>query len=222
MSPTSSHNIRGCSVCRRPIALTASGVVRCHGPRSSRCPGSGLLPAVPATCTSSSLSSSSSSLSAVSSSLLPPSVVVTSDQQQALHSPPHLQSSIPPCRPSAKFLKRIPKASRDCCGRKLAAILGAVVADNNHEAWYRLLRLVIDARDSPSEVENDGPWPPLSINRLKASDHGTTARLSREPRSSSKSKADPIEALASRVAAKLEEGDYRGAVRFACSEDTGE
>ena len=54
-------------------------------------------------------------------------------------------------------------------------------------------------------LDNDGHWPSLSMNRLKASDHGITARPSQEPRSSSKSKADPIEALASRVAAKWEE-----------------
>ena len=33
-------------------------------------------------------------------------------------------------------------------------------------------------------------------------------------------KDDPMEVLASRVASKLEEGDYKGAVRHACADDT--
>ena len=92
-----------------------------------------------------------------------------------------------PCRPSAKILKRIPKASRDCCRRKLAAILGAVVADNNHEPWYRLLRFGDRCLRQP--IRGGKRWPLASaVNQQIESecDHGTTARPSREPRSSSK------------------------------------
>ena len=39
------------------------------------------------------------------------------------------------------------------------------------------------------------------------------------PRSSG-SRQDPLRSLATRVTTKLEEGDYRGAVRLACSEDS--
>ena len=43
--------------------------------------------------------------------------------------------------------------------------------------------------------------------------------VSREPRSK-RGRNDPMDMLAVRVASKLEEGDYRGAVRIACADDT--
>ena len=36
-----------CSVCRRPVSITAAGLVRVHGPVRSRCPGSRCAPLTP-------------------------------------------------------------------------------------------------------------------------------------------------------------------------------
>ena len=44
-----------CTICKREFQLTASGVIRTHGPRESRCPGSGREPATIQTSTTSSL-----------------------------------------------------------------------------------------------------------------------------------------------------------------------
>ena len=42
-----------------------------------------------------------------------------------------------PLRMSEKTIKHLPKASRECAGRKLAAILGAVI--NKDASWMPLL-----------------------------------------------------------------------------------
>ena len=38
-TPISARQV-GCSVCFRPIAVTAAGMIRIHGPVRARCPGS--------------------------------------------------------------------------------------------------------------------------------------------------------------------------------------
>ena len=84
--------------------------------------------------------------------------------------------ALPP-RTSEKTIKRLPKASRECVGRKLAAILGAVIDKNDHTSWMRLLCF--------------------------------SARCLRCPAREG-----------CRMSAKLEEGDFKGAVRLASSDDT--
>ena len=113
-----------------------------------------------------------------------------------------------------KILKRIPKASRSYAGRKLATILDVVVQKNDHASWDRLFRFSSRCLRAPRrgcslatvvnkqlEVETD--LQPANISSVRPS-----------------TKPDPIRSLAARVSAKLEEGDLKGAVRLASSDDT--
>ena len=61
-----------------------------------------------------------------------------------------------------------------------------------------------------------------AINRQlsKESDCPTTSSSCSDSRRTHRPPLDPIKTLASRVLSKLEEGDFKGAVKLACSEDT--
>ena len=106
------------AVCRRNISVTASGVVRTHGLVSSRCPGSRQLPAV-------------AILTAP-----PPPPQRGSDGNPA---PPPPTETLPP-KCTVRIIKRIPKASREAAGRRLASIIDSVVTVNDHASWDCLLR----------------------------------------------------------------------------------
>ena len=103
--------------------------------------------------------------------------------------------------------------------RKLAAIIDHVVSSNNKPSWEHLLRFAScclrvpkwggHRRSLASHVnsvikEEADPYPPQSV----------------PGKSTNKVPEVPPENLAARVAAKLEEGDFRGAIRLASSEDT--
>ena len=207
MSSQSSSSSQGsgvCSTCHRSIALTASGVVHCHGPRSSRCSGSGQ-PAVQV---------AANPPFSISLTPLPQLQTRTTTQVQ----PPRTTTG--PTRASGKILKRIPRASRDRCGKKLAVILDAIVTDNKYENWYRLLRFADRCLRQPHR--GGRRWHLASaVNELiDAETDQMTAGPNSKVRTRKRKESDPLESMANRVAAKLEEGDFRGAVRLACSENT--
>ena len=91
--PSSRPSPRGCAVWLRQITVTNAGVIRLHGPVGARCPGSGQPPGQPPGTVLSQLAQASPvGGAAVTSHRAVPMV------------------SLPP-RPSAKVLKRVPKAS---------------------------------------------------------------------------------------------------------------
>ena len=187
-----------CSTCHRAIALTASGVIHCHGPRDSRCQGSGLPPGS----------------SVVATTILHSAKPQSNTSQQ----PPVSNTSLGRFRGS--IIKRIPKASRNRCGKKLAAILGAIVADNSYGAWYRLLRFGDRCLRKPRRGGKRWQLASVVNQQIDSESDPIISGSSTESRSKHRKKADPLEALADRVAAKLEEGDYKGAVRLAYSNDS--
>ena len=111
-----------CSVCFRPMTITAAGLVRQHGPLRARCPGSRQPPANPTQ---------------------PPQAALSRTGRSPDATPTGSTAFQPACLPpgaTVKILKRIPKASRLSAGRKLATILEAVVSKNDHASWDRLFR----------------------------------------------------------------------------------
>ena len=117
-----------------------------------------------------------------------------------------------------RILKRIPCASRHLAASKLASILVDVSPKNDSESWGRLFNfssrcLAVPKRGShrrslASAVNVQLPEesdPLLSQFRQSSKHHF--------PR-------DSVSNLVKRVSSKLEEGDVRGAVRIASSEDT--
>ena len=124
-------------------------------------------------------------------------------------------------RSKNKILKRIPRASRGLAAKKLTSLLDSVVANNNSSSWLRLLHfaqcsLQIPVRQkeklSLASIVNkqirNGCLPPHVVTLVP----GRKRRVNKVK--------DPLEILAGKVSAKLEEGDLRGAVRLACSEET--
>ena len=224
-----SRSSAACAVCRRIISLTAAGVVRLHGPVASRCPGSRRPPTTTEALLSSSFSRGlqrddqgrqlTTTEALLSSS---PSRGLQRDDPGGQPSQPPLEALLPlPPRCEVRITKRIPRASRAQTGTKLASILEAVTRANDHASWDRLLRFcsrcfkvpcrgghrrsLVAAIAKQLGEEADGPSTPSVSSR--------DGRARRPPQ-------DPTELWASRVSMKLEEGDFRGAVRLECSEDS--
>lgn len=188
-----------CTVCRRLMPLTSLGLIRVHGPLDSRCAGSRELPA-----------GNVNTTDREPVSLQCPSAPDAPLADQVAISPPKL---------AVRTIKRIPRASRELVARKLTSILERVVEANDLASWDRLLRFgtrclrVLPRGGSrynltkafKRQVEDEVDPAPVPLQRQQG-------RKSR--------KRIPVESLAANVAAKLEEGDFTGAIRLACSEDT--
>ena len=121
MAPT----FDSCSVCLCTFSITASRLVRSHGPFHSRCPGSGKPLKIVGT------------------------ISLAGSQQTAeeLTMPPRGLS--PPPSPPKQFsleafqripvLKRIPKGARHQCLFRFCSVLSEIVAHNSVVAWKHLL-----------------------------------------------------------------------------------
>ena len=117
-------------------------------------------------------------------------------------------------RTSEKTIKRLPKASRKCAGRKLAAILGAFIDKNNNTSWVCLFCFSACCLRCPAR---GGFQQSLAsaVNRQLSEefDPPPTARLSLVRKHH---RTDDLDIqLAARMSAKLEEGNLKGAVRLA-------
>ena len=206
-------------MCLRYIAVTNSGVVRTHGPIGSRCQGSGRQPRAPVSSPLTRGASSSQSPSA-SFSVLPESsssrVTVPSQSQ------PSPFEAIPPLA----VLKRIPRSARPLA----ASILGSILADivehpGSLVSWERLHRFSIRCLRVPpsSRTPKHKSLSSLVKQQLKAELDPTDVLPPKPRKAGSRSghfaEEDVSQQLARRVSAKLEEGDFVGAVRLASSEE---
>ena len=216
-----------CPVCCRSIPLTKAGLLRVHGPLSNQCEGSGMSPSSPPSSTSrSSLQPSSSSSSRRDSST---SIAVSGPAASAVgdgsRETSSSQSSLPlpssfllfsELRQSVRLLKRIPHASRHLAASKLASILDEVTMKNDFTSWSRLLQFSHRCFGIPTRGCRRRSLATL-INRQLQEE--AIPSISQCPKPGNRP-SDPLRTLARRVSSKLEEGDYRGAVRTACSEDS--
>ena len=124
-----------------------------------------------------------------------------------------------PRRPSVNNLKRISRASRGLAARKLATILDLVSTDNSAASWDRLFQFAPRCLRVP---KRGGHHRSLAshVNQMireeadpESPQQSSVKQCRRQPR-------DPLETLSVRVASKLEEGDFKWAVRLASSEDS--
>ena len=202
----------------RHLSVTSTGAIHNHGPHERPCAGSGCAPVNGLLSTQSQLAPA---LTAHDNTHVPLQPVDSSQQAQLL-----LNTLIDAHSP---VLKYIPKASRLPAASKLSILLDCVVAcPDNIGAWQQWLLFTYGCFNM---VERGGQRHRTSLatkfNRITLSDYLTT---SHQPQSaavafSSKRKkklATPndLGKLAARVSAKIEEGDVRGAVRMANSDDT--
>ena len=125
-----------------------------------------------------------------------------------------------------KILKRIPRASRPLAACKVACILDGVTAKNDLVSWDRLFRFPLRCLRTPVRGGHRRSLVSVVNQQLReevdppSTQQGSLIGVRPNPNVKSKHKSDPLSSLATRVASKLEEGDYRGAVRLACSDDT--
>ena len=196
-----------CSVCLRSMSVTSAGVVWIHGPGSSRCPGSGRPPKT-------SNGDNGASVSVFSSprgqGREPPPSAADSQGEQL--------SSQFSFKPRVKIVKRIPRASRDLVRSKLTSLLEGVVSSNAISSWERLLHFSARCLIVPPRGGRRWSLATMINKQLREEADPPPVKISSKGRR--KTSQDPLEYLGHRVSAKLEEGDFKGAVRLACSEDT--
>ena len=182
-----------CSVCCRPMSVTQAGVIRAHGPTNSRCSGSNKPP--------------------VTNYPAPLITTHSTPLGDPIQAPSISSLSIHPL--SVKILKPIPRGSRHCVATKLAVILNEICASGEVEAWDRLFIFPPWCLQAPRRGGH---------RRSLASQVNKLVELEADPvvasiRPLSKPSSQNLDTLATRVTTKLEEGDFKGAVRLACSED---
>ena len=106
--------------------------------------------------------------------------------------------------PHVKLLKRIPRSSRELAARKLASILVC-------------LTLPRDVYECPKEVASVCSLA-AQVNRQLSEESDPPSQISSHSKTNVQQRNEVIHAA--KVTAKLEEGDFRGAVRLCCSDDT--
>ena len=111
------------------------------------------------------------------------------------------------------MLKRIPRASRHLAASKLVAILEGLTTSCNDDAWFRLFKFPSRCLRAPKRGGHRRSLTSEVNKQLR--DEVDPTPLPSSP-SRSKLRHDPLNSLAARVSAKLEEGNYKGAVRLAC------
>ena len=121
-----------------------------------------------------------------------------------------------------RILKRIPRAYRHLAASKLASILDDVTEKNDFPSWDRLFAF---SSRCFAASKRGGQRRSLAaaVNKQLRDELAPASQgqpLHHNPGSKSRSSPDPLTSLAKRVSSKLEDGDYKGAVRLACSEDS--
>ena len=203
-----SANRAVCEVCGRCMPVTKAGLLRVHGPLSNRCEGSGMSPTLP------SPSMVTTQDTTVASSGLPPA----DSQRPASFPSDSLLTLFRRSSTSAKILKRIPRASRHLAASKLASILNDVTQRNDADSWDRLFRFSFRCLRVPRRGGRRRSLA-ASVNQ-QLRDEVDPSPQAKGHRPISRPAQDPLANLAKRVSSKLEEGDYKGAVRLFCSDDT--
>jgi len=210
-----------CSICFRKLSLTSANVMHSHG-LNGQCAGSGFAPVDGSVTTR--LSSDLVVEPLAPGSAITGAVISSESETQALlDSVVELQSPV---------LKFIPKASRVLAAEKLSTLLDRVVAlPDNIDAWRNLLQFsYICFGVSVRGGKRHRSSLATKVNKLLAEySSGFHHQSSSQPTQSSKQHRRPrrlttahvdVQQLAARVSAKIEEGDVRGAIKLAASNDT--
>ena len=138
-----------CPVCFRQMSITSAGVIHKHGLPSNPCAGSGCVPAVPVTATTSVALSNQSTTSSVTSVGASTNNQRNTQVNSAQKSTDILEIlRMHRCR----VLKRVPKASRIPAADKLADTLRHVISDpDNLDRWIKLLLFIFSCFSVPGQ-----------------------------------------------------------------------
>ena len=132
-------------------------------------------------------------------------------------SPTDSQTYSPP-RATVRILKSIPKASRSQAGRKMATILEAIVRKNDHASWDSFFRFSSRCLRAPKRGSRRYSLATVVNRQLDVEADSSVISPVHRSRQRQSSTHDPMKSLAIRVSTKLEEGDFKGAVRLASSD----
>jgi len=195
-----------CSVCHATRQLhLKDGTVHRHGPRNQPCSGSHKPPLGP---------SGASVLNQPPA--VPPDVpsagpTPSTDQPQV-----HFDWSPPECA----SIRHIPKAARPACASHLASLLRQVVAHPESQSqWKAVLNWAGSVLFPAKRGGKRHNMTSTIKSRLASSQSSTTVTQTCRPVVRRRNE-DPDSQLARVVAAKLEDGNLRAAVRILCSEDS--
>ena len=201
-----------CSHCRRFLSLTSAGMLHSHG---HGCPGSSQLPV------EGSVKSGPVCSRICSQESIAPSVFTgassTADPSQLSADIVKLLREL-----HCRVLKRVPKASRTPAADKLAETLRQIVVDpDNIDKWRALMSFTFACFSIPGQRGGKRNLNSLAskINAAIASFPDVSEQVTSHQQKKSKSRPSSDFNLASRVSSKLEDGDIRGAIRLAASDD---
>ena len=116
----------------------------------------------------------------------------------------------------------MPKGSREAASAKFCSILDKIVSTNNIEAWENLLLFPRRCLHIPKR--SGQRWSLASLVNRQIADENLYSlppvlNLTRSARTSTTPR-DPAKYLRKAISQKLGEGDFKGAIRLACSDDT--
>lgn len=156
--------------------------------------------------------------------LLPPALLSSrtfnlfsdvSDSKDIFHCDPYLGKP-----PTVKTIKKIPRGSREKAARKFAEALEDVISTNSAMSWSRLVHLPGRCLSVPKRTGRR--WNLTALINRQISEERDPEPMERQSRAGfrNSSRISSLSAISKRVSCKLEEGDYKGAIRLASSRDT--
>ena len=218
--PPSQHeaSVGSCPVCRRVglRLINTSGLLWNHGPRDNQCAGSHTAPLFGSIRVSTSASSTPHAQQRVPILSGTSADVVDFDKASA----PDDTLSHPIHR--GPTLKKIPKAARNQCAVLLSKLIREVVADkDNVSKWANLLSFGNSVLSNPKRGGAKRNLSNVIISRVNnfpgcSSNDDVPIRSNRR---ANQKKLDPQKSLASIVSSKIEDGNFKAAVRILCSDD---
>ena len=208
-----------CAVCKRDgiCIVNTTGLLRQHGPHDNRCKGGRSRPLPGSQRSTQSHPSSSVDQSQTATT---PDTGGSTGVSATLSS--HSDTLQHPAR-NTQILKRIPKGARPAAANLLHKLIRDVLQHpSSTTRWSKLLGFSGACFAKPSR---GGKSHNLTTNIVKqvqqyeTSTEPITVPLSCHPKQRDKPAKSNDETLATMAAAKLEDGDVKGAVRLLCSDD---
>ena len=116
-------------------------------------------------------------------------------------------------------MRRIPKGSREAASSKLCENFEEITRSNTIEVWERLLLLPRRCLYTPSR--GGQRWSLASlVNKQIADEESLLPSAQKGSAKAKNAPHDPAKYLCKAISLKLGEGDFRGAIRLACSDDS--
>ena len=115
-------------------------------------------------------------------------------------------------------LKRVPRASRHLVASKLSSLLDKTVSQNDILAWNDLLGFAHRYLFTPTRGGHRRSLTSLLNKRFR--EEIVEEEIPDQPSRRSQTSSISPSYLLSKISSKLDDGDFRGAVRLSCSENT--